>query len=401
MILRYLFFALFGLFFSCQEDSLESELINCIVDVSNSKDVLLSELTSSIVYTPLTSSVDYYLFNNWIDARIVQDRLYIHQDGGVYDNFFAFGLDGNLDRMITSPGESIGKIANGSDYFVHGDTLVVLDSYAQSLVSFLWSDGRHLGTDKLPYPYKKFVRTAAGYLFYMRNQLEAADTSMHYNFFLTGNDYKPGGRYFRIPKYLENYRVKEYNFSNEVDGEVLIKNFLSKEIWLLSSSGLSQKYNLDFGNEWVDESVYSRLSVDNSRAARRKLLYDRQDHIYEVTHLFHNSAFIFSTFRWNGDFYWAFIKKDNGDVKLIRRIENDIDGSPLGKKEYWPIDLVGNELYFLVPTEEFKYYFKFLKEGEEEAKSLPGYQDYAEIMEEMPVSASAMLVKINLRKLNW
>lgn len=402
LLQKYVIIALTLLLFSCQEDHTAGSLTLIEVDISTAKNVSISEIASSIEYVPLITNSRNYIFNDWLDVQVHDDRIYIQQDADVYDNYFAFKLDGKYVQQITATGEGVGKITNGSSYVVDGDELSILDSYQSKIIRYAINDGRYLGQQQLPYPYKKFVKTVDGFVFYMRNQIESNDTSFSYNLFSTDENFKLKQKAFKIPDYLRNYRVKEHNFSNRHDGKYLFTNFLSDVIYELAGTGMEPKYKVDFGDKWIDEESLNRLSLDNGRANRRRLLYSRFDHIYSITNLFHGERYVLLTFFFDQAFYWVTYRKVDGLVNIYKQKENDLDLSPLGEMGYWPVAYQDGVLFFLFPVEDVisRYQSELAKLNApslKDKRNNPHFAAYEKMVLSLPPTATAVLAKMELR----
>lgn len=348
------FFILLITLYGCGTDTIESNLEVISVDIDNSGTLLLSELFERIDYIPLKSSTRYSsIFNDWMDIKMFNDELYIYQDGDTYGNIFRFNKEGTNTHNYFFPSEGPGKIINGSDYTVDEEEglIRVVDVVSSSVVNFGLSSGKYVDKNKLPALFSKIHCFDKTCIFFKRNVVEN-QSDQNFNLYRTDRNFNVQDSSMKIPPYLANLRIKEYNFSNERQNKVLFKNILNDTIYEFSDEKIRPKYRIDLGDRWISQSVYNELSVDNGRENRRKLLYNNNEHIYDFVNLFDAEHKLYLTTFYKGNFHWIIYDKKSKLAKSYNRLKNDIDGGLIGNAEYWPRVFNNGNIYYFLPTED-------------------------------------------------
>jgi hypothetical protein len=105
--------------------------------------------------------------------------------------------------------------------------------------------------------------------------------------------------------------------------------------------------------------IYDELSIDNGRENRRKLLYNRDDHIFNFVNLFDTGNNIMLTTFYLGNFHWIIYDKNYKTCTSYNKIENDLDGSLIGQRDYWPRAFNNNGIYFILPFEDVQHDIKY------------------------------------------
>ncbi|MEZ5039382.1 MAG: 6-bladed beta-propeller [Saprospiraceae bacterium] len=321
----------------------------------------LTEIADSIRYIQLQApDLDSYISNDWIDVSFIGDNIYIYQDADVYETLFHFSNTGEYISRINTPGEGPGKIVSGNDYLIDAENefVEILDNYQRKIVTFDINTGEIVKEIATPQPFRKFKKSENNYLFFMGNGVDSPDTSGYYNLFLTDFEYNILQKEEPIPPYLLDYRIKDYNFSNNFKEEYLFKSFLSNKIYSYKEGALALKYIIDFGPNWVNQAVLSQLSMNNERGQRRKLLYDNKDHIYHIVNVLQTSKYVIFTYWFKEEFNWAFYDKETKKIAIYDNKYNNLDYGPVGQDRFLPITAYEDYLVFIIPSEDVKYHFE-------------------------------------------
>lgn len=364
------------------------------IDLNAAKLGQLSDIYESLEYIPLSSQWNYAnVFNDFLQLKIFGNHLYLYQDGDTYGNIYRFSLDGTQSELYALPTEGVGRVSNVSDFLVQPDKneLLLIDSYQKEAIRYDLDSKSHLTSQSISDRFRKVQMLGDRYVFYSRNMLSSSSVeSSQHNLYLSDGNFEIIDSAWTIPPYLENYRIKQYNFSNEQNGKVLFMNFLSKDIYAITKEGFSIPFQLDFGKEWVDKRVVERLSADPDRAVRRQLLYNNTDHIYTLNHLFQTHRQLIFTFYYQNELHWVIYDLETKETVVYNQWENNLDGGPIGNKLYWPYVLHDKSIYYLLPKEDIS---ASLKAGNSrfQAKLLQLQQD-----PRWP-SAEAVLVRAQLK----
>lgn len=336
-------------------------------DPNNGEYAKLENVFQSLEYVPLEAGdLDGYLMTDWIMATVMDKGIFVFQDDTSFETLFAFTHDGKFRYRINNPGEGPGKMVSATGYFVSRteEEVKILDAYQQKLLSFDWHTGQLKGEERLPVGYEKFIAAPdGGYLFFMSNMIDKEDTASHYNIFLTDAAFNTLEKHLKIPPYLINYRIKDYNFSNEVEGNFLFTHFLSNSIYEFNTSEniFQEKYKVDFGGNWIDEDVLERLSVDNGSVNRRSLVYSNKHHVFHILNLLHTEHYLLFTYPYGEHLHWVVYDKKQKKSRIFKTRDNTLDYGLVGRDKYPPITAYRDQVVFLLPSEEVKFHYESLK----------------------------------------
>lgn len=338
-------------FSSCNTQN-NNKLHTITVDLDNSVSTDISHIFSSIEYVPLVSQQRYFqIFEDWMVVKMFNGEIYIYQDGDTYGNIFRFTLEGENVNIYPIESDGPNKILNGSDFFVFEDKLQVIDSYASEMVVFNLDTKELESRVPLEVGLNKGVCFSKTCYFFARNVINGSQ-GKSYNIFKTNRQFDINDKFLPIPKYLENYRAKEYNFSNFLNGRFLFKNILTDTIYEVNQEEFVPKYKIDLGDVWMSDIVYEALFHDNGRMNRRNFLYNRTDHVFDFVNVFQTENLIILTTFYQGKLHWIFHHLRNKKTVSFNDFNNDKDGSILGNKLYWPRVLDQNRIMFILPIEE-------------------------------------------------
>jgi len=352
-------------YFSCRSSE-NSEKFPIVIDANPDKAILhlpLSSIFDEITYIPLETRSPEVLFGlDWLGTVIMQDdKIIIFDNPSVEENVFIFDNKGKFRNKITAKGEGPGKILATNDilYDSKKEHIEILDYYQKKIIQY---DLEGNLKEEIPtlHSFYKFVKfDNDSYCFYSRNRPQTEEEEPK-NLWRVNKDKIES--FLPIPKYIRKYNIEEQNFSNNYKGSYLFKNILSREFYRISSTVPPYaEYQIDFGNKWVKEDVLDRLALD-IRKYRKKLLYAKKDHVYQIKKVFETENYIFFTYYYDSCYFWNFYNKKTNINVISKTRQNDIDQGLLGEQprvRAWTV--YDDCLVFLAAANDIRFRAESLK----------------------------------------
>lgn len=339
-----MFFSIIGV--SCRDRRAESssEKQNDIItmQVNEPKETLVSEIFDSLSYVVLDDTRDESLIGRVGKLECVDSLFFIKDDKRrlihKYDD------KGNYLSSIGKVGNGPGEYIGLSDFSVDRNkrTLFILDKTGRKILVYDF-EGHFLYKMSIEVMANKICVMNGGYALYTSGSDYFTDKkeAFGYNLFFYDEANKLCSKFFPYKPKIDDV-IQERNFDYNVDDSILLYHqSVCDTVYLFKSMDVHQKLKIDFGSyslpfDKITSENFKEYRSRSNYAVITSVLYT-QDYLL-VNYVFKNRArcFIYDTLR------------DVGHN--MSYLLNDMDETALSM--IWPLDVVGNRVYYLKPASD-------------------------------------------------
>lgn len=319
-------FILFSIITSCfpkEKVNYVKDVTSVAVDIADSKQLVLSEITDSISYVLLDTPDELAI--GQIDRLLLSQSRFFVLDREIASALYVFDVKGkyifNIQEGIGGPEE----VLEFSDFDVSdtAEELYILDNDSKDIKVFDFS-GEFIQRIRLPFFASSINVLGNEIAVFRNNQFNVGDEWENNQIVVLSKEGKVLRSFLPLNSATDYLSYHDsFRPLHSTEASWVFSQALNDTIYEISESKVSAKYVIDFGSKSLQEIDGGFFGITDFLESEQRL-----NSLYLMGDTFESSNYLMSLFYAGKTYKYVFYNKLSGLVSVLDKINNDLDFVP-------------------------------------------------------------------------